>query len=228
MEDESGRRAIEALRATIAGCRACAEAGHFIDGSPLLGAGPCPAPLFVLGQAPALVHTQKPGRPPFSPSRHGQPSPLWKWLEQAGFAAEEFRDLAYITAVTRCYPGRARNGSGDRRPSAAEQQLCSRYWRRELALVQPRLVLALGTLALDALGAGRRRLDEVVGQVLTMTAPDGRPLPLIPLPHPSGVSRWLNTAAHRAQLDQALAILADERPALAGAALGVGLPEARQ
>lgn len=217
MENVAGRRAIEALRTTIAGCRACAEAGYFTDGPPLLGAGPCPAPLFVLGQAPALVHVQKPGRPPFSPGRHGQPSPLWKWLEQAGFPEEEFRALAYITAVTRCYPGPARNGSGDRRPTAAEQRLCSRFWTREFGLVQPQVVLSLGTLALEAFGVGQRRLAEVVGEVLTVTAPDGRDLPLIPFPHPSGVSRWLNHSTHRAQLDRALAVLAGYRPALLAA-----------
>lgn len=226
MENESNRRALETLRATIARCRACAESGYFIDGPPLRGAGPCPAPLFVLGQAPALVHTQKPGRPPFSPGRHGQPSPLWKWLEQAGFTEEAFRSLAYITAATRCYPGPARNGSGDRRPTAAEQRLCRPFWTREFVLAEPQVVLVLGTLALEALGAGSRRLSEVVGQVLTVTSPDGRELPLIALPHPSGVSRWLNAPEHRARLDRALALLADRRPALLSAARAAGLLEA--
>src|SRR5690606_23735524 len=102
MSMDSSCRELESLRATIAACRACQDAGYFVEGPPLLRNGPCPAPIFVLGQAPALVHTQRPDNRPFSPGRNGQPSPLWRWLEQAGFAEEEFRGLAYMTAVTRC------------------------------------------------------------------------------------------------------------------------------
>ena len=38
---------------------------------------------------------------------------------------------------------------------------------------------------------------------------------LLPLPHPSGVSRWLNDPAHRALVDKALAQLAIWRVVLA-------------
>jgi hypothetical protein len=41
---------------------------------------------------------------------------------------------------------------------------------------------------------------------------------VVPLPHPSGASGWLNLSAHRALLDQALARLADEVAALRTAA----------
>lgn len=225
IEREPGCDPLGELRAAISGCRACAQAGYFIDGPPLLRIGPCPAPVFVLGQAPALVHARNPDNPPFSPGRHGQPSPLWKWIEQASLPEQEFRALAYMTAVTRCYPGPARSGGGDRRPSTAEQRLCRPFWTRELVLVRPQLIISLGTMALEALGV-RSRLDEAVGQLLAVTTPDERTLPLIPLPHPSGVSRWLNAPANRAQLDRGLALLAEHRPAILAAAQAIGLPVA--
>lgn len=199
----------ETLRAQLAACRRCGEEGYFLGGPPLVHNGPLPAPLFVLGQAPAAIHAEEPSTRPFSPGRHGQPSPLWGWLAQAGWEEESFRATAYMTAITRCYPGPAPSGAGDRRPSAREQALCRPFWERELALARPELILTLGTMALAALGFRGVRLRDSVGQVYDFSLA-GRPIPLLPLPHPSGVSRWLNDPAHRALLDEALAEL-DER-----------------
>jgi uracil-DNA glycosylase len=56
---------------------------------------------------------------------------------------------------------------------------------------------------------GKRLLTETVGQVFDL---DGRFY--LPLPHASGVSRWLNAPANRARLDQALAELSRLRVAL--------------
>ena len=46
-------------------------------------------------------------------------SGLFQWLQQAGIDEGWFRQTQYMTAVTKCYPGKARNGSGDRVPSQA-------------------------------------------------------------------------------------------------------------
>lgn len=196
------------LRARLAACRQCTAAGFFIGGPPLLHNGPLPGPIFVLGQAPAAVHADDPTAPPFSPGRHGQPSHLWRWLACAGWEEEAFRATAYITAITRCYPGPAPGGIGDRRPSAQEQALCRPFWARELELARPQVIVPLGTMALHALGFKGKRLHEAVGPVYH-TAVAGRTVPVVPLPHPSGVSRWLGNPAHRALLAQALATLAE-------------------
>ncbi len=196
----------ETLHARLAVCRQCAGAGFFIGGTPLLHSGPLPAPIFVLGQAPAAIHAEDPSTPPFSPGRHGQPSPLWKWLEQAGWPEAAFRATAFMTAITRCFPGPAPSGAGDRRPSAQEQALCRPFWQRELELAQPEVIITLGTMALHALGFRGARLQDAVGNVYDVQLAK-RTIPLIPLPHPSGVSRWLNAPANRALLDQGLARL---------------------
>jgi uracil-DNA glycosylase len=193
----------EELHAQLRSCCRCLDAGYYVVGPPLADRGPLPAPLFLLGQAPAAVHSLDPTTRPFSPGRHGQPSPLWKWLEQAGWEEEAFRSSTCMTAITRCYPGPAPTGSGDRRPTAREQALCQSYWRRELELAQPDVIITLGTMALHALGFPGTRLRDATGQVYDVRL-DGRTVPVIPLPHPSGVSRWLNESEHRALLDRGL------------------------
>ncbi len=49
-----------------------------------------------------------------------------------------------MTSVTKCYPGRQTSGSGDRVPSSKEQKLCRPFLDRELALVQPEVIIPIG------------------------------------------------------------------------------------
>jgi DNA polymerase len=52
---------------------------------------------------------------------------------------------AYLTNVVKCRPARARN------PEPAELVVCENYLRREIALVQPKVILAMGRFAAQAL-----------------------------------------------------------------------------
>jgi uracil-DNA glycosylase family 4 len=107
--------------------------------------------------------------------------------------------------VTKCYPGKHPKGKGDRKPSRAEQKLCRPFLNRELALVQPSVLLAVGGLAIETLLGQRLRLDEAVGRAFMV---DGRHI--LPLPHPSGASLWPNQPENQARLQQALALLRAE------------------
>jgi uracil-DNA glycosylase len=118
------------------------------------------------------------------------------------------RDRIYMTAMTTCFPGRRADGAGDRRPSAAEVALCAPWLDGVISMLAPRLIIPIGSLALERFLPGRR-LDDVIGAAFTS---DGIPIPgtpeastvLVPLPHPSGQSRWLNDPARIALLDRAL------------------------
>jgi uracil-DNA glycosylase len=138
-------------------------------------------------------------------------------MQRAGFRDDDhFRALTYVTSVTKCYPGKARTGTGDRRPTPAEVELCRPWLESQLALVRPRLVLVVGGLAMSALLPQRPLppLEELVGRIFDASghvargakAPGLEPY-LLPLPHPSGASRWLNQPVHRGLLDRALAML---------------------
>ncbi len=197
--------ALAALRAAVYSCRRCAEAGYFVGGA-VIG-GHRPSRVMLIGQAPSLAGAQQDR--PFA-WREGRPRPkIWDWLEEAGWLEAQFRATAYMTAVTKCYPGPARSGQGDRRPTAVEVRLCAPYLERELALVDPDLIILLGAAAVERI-LGKVRLDDVVGQPLERDIA-GRTRVLLPLPHPSGVSRWHNDPANQERLHAALATLRELR-----------------
>ena len=196
--------ALARLHREIRACTRCVEAGYLPAAAPVLS-GFADNRIMLIGQAPGAVEAVR--RLPFQ-GRSGKI--LMRWLEAAGFPSEAAaRRQIYMTSVTKCFPGKARGaGGGDRRPSRAEVALCRSHLDRQLALVRPEVVVLVGGLAHERFLPGRA-LVELVGRVF---APDGRSVGtryggrpvLVPLPHPSGASRWLNDAANRALLEQGL------------------------
>ncbi len=131
------------------------------------------------------------------------------WFNAAGFPDGSWRERSYITSLTRCFPGKSPRGKGDRRPSPAELALCRPFLEGELALVRPLVVLPLGSMAIEWF-LGRRGLSDVVGESFEV---DRRVI--LPFPHPSPVSRWLNDPENRARVARAVALLARYRVELA-------------
>ena len=117
---------------------------------------------------------------------------------------DAFYSTFYCASVTRCYPGRAQSGGGDRVPTPREQELCS-FWREwELRLIRPRLIVPVGGLAVRRL----LRLTSVSACVGQRYEHDDAVA--IPLPHPSGASGWLNDPANRERVARAAALIRDE------------------
>jgi uracil-DNA glycosylase len=203
--------ALDAHRTALAACRRCAA--ELPPGAlPVIPEARAPRAMLV-GQAPGP--TEATTRRPFQ-GRAGRT--LFRWLARAGLAEAEAREFFWIAAVTRCYPGphgptKSGGGRGDRVPSRPERARCAPWLDAELALVRPPLVVTLGRLAADRF-LPPAPLAALVGTVQAATAA-GRPTRVLPLPHPSGASAWLNLPAHQALLDEALARLADEVRALA-------------
>ena len=126
-------------------------------------------------------------------------------MVRAGFAdGEEFRRLTYIAALMRCFPGRNKQNTGDLRPPPAGIANCAHWLDDELRLLKPKALILVGQLAIARfLGPGS--LEERVGKSF-----GERPV-MIPLPHPSGQSRWLNDPANRERLGLALAHIRELR-----------------
>lgn len=188
-------RSLASLQRDNARCRACAEAGYRLESRPVFE-GRAGQRAYLFGQAPGAVEGAE--RRPWR-GRAGRTLRAWLGLDE-----DEFYATFYCASVTRCYPGPAPSGRGDRTPTPREQALCA-FWREwELRLLRPALVVTVGGLA------ARHLLGETslacVGE--RRSRADGTPA--IPLPHPSGASGWLNDPANRARLDTALALLAEE------------------
>ena len=191
------------LQAEMRMCRRCLSAGFSVTPAAVFS-GPVSAWFMIVGQAPGASEAET-GRP-FNGSS-GQR--LFGWLAQAGWDEGVFRGTQYVTAITKCYPGKSSSGKGDRAPTREEQALCVPFLKRELDLVQPRVVVPVGSLAVQRF-LGQTRLSDVVGTVIDR--PDDRCI--VPLPHPSGVSLWLNRSENQERVRQALAHLQRLHPQL--------------
>ena len=191
--------AFAAHQAACRSCTVCADQGIITEAHPTFS-GEWGAPFLLVGQAPGQVERES--RRPFS-GRAGKE--LDRWMVRAGFAdAGEFRRLTYIAALMRCFPGRNPRGGGDLRPPPRGIANCAHWLDAELAMLRPRMVIPVGQLAIARfLGPGR--LEERVGQAF------GSSPVIVPLPHPSGQSRWLNDAANRERLARALALISEWR-----------------
>jgi uracil-DNA glycosylase len=192
---KSAYRSIPSLQRDTARCRACVEAGHRLESLPVRApfAGQS---AYLFGQAPGIVEGEE--RLPWR-GRAGQALRRWLELDEATFYA-----TFYCASVTRCYPGRMPSGRGDRAPTPQEQDLCEPWRDRELELLQPRLIVTVGALALRRM-LGLTELTPCIGERF-----DRNGVPVVPLPHPSGASSWPHVPANRARLDRALELVRTE------------------
>jgi uracil-DNA glycosylase len=132
---------------------------------------------------------------------------LFRWFEGAlGVDEETFRARVYIAAVARCFPGKA-TGGGDRRPDPDEISRCRTYLEREVQILEPELILPVGTLAIEQVLGEKGPLKDVVGSVRHARY-HGRDVDVIALPHPSGASTWHRMEPGKTLLQHALARVA--------------------
>ena len=165
----------------------------------------------LVGQAPGKVETVD--RRPFA-GRAGRT--LFSWFARAGFDEATVRDRVYISAMTRCYPGPHPSGRGDRVPNSRERAACGEWLEDELRMLQPPLLFLVGRLAIERF-LPPAPLDRLVGTVVEAEHAGGRSR-VIPLPHPSGASAWLNDPSHRTLVERALDCIARElTPLIEGA-----------
>ena len=187
----------ELIRKHLAEVHACAKCPNMIG--PVVTPRPVAASVYLVGQAPG-PHEGRLGQP-FAWTAG---KTLFKWFESTGVDEETFRSRAYIAAVCRCFPGKAKQG-GDRVPSPDEIDACSGWMRREVELLRPELIIPVGRLAIERFLAPSP-LAEIIGKKHHLTV-FGHSCDLIPLPHPSGASTWFKMEPGKSLLEKALRLL---------------------
>jgi uracil-DNA glycosylase len=187
------------MQRDLAVCRACVDAGFPLESLPVRNEFNGQR-AYLFGQAPGPVEGDE--RRPWR-GRAGQT--LRRWLR---IVEDEFYSTFYCASVTRCYPGKHPTGKGDRVPTPREQDLC-RFWHEwELELIRPDLIVPIGGLSIKRT-LGRTQLADTIGERFEYAGAT-----TIPLPHPSGVSIWLNSRENRTLVERAVALIHDELAAL--------------
>ena len=192
------------LNTQLRACRRCHVAGYLDEREsvPIARDPDLDAPLpriLLVGQAPGLRATNE--NRPFAGASGDK---LRAWFEAGGIPREHFWRKIHFSAVTKCYPGRLPGARGDRVPTPEEQVLCRPWLDAQLDLLRPDIVLLVGLLAIQTFLGRVPSLQAVVG---TAVVRDG--VRYLPLPHPSGVSRWLNEPDNIRAVNRAMLILRD-------------------
>ena len=188
---------LRVLHEELDACRACPKMiGPVVHGPPITSG------ILLVGQAPGPREGSF-GRP-FAWTAG---KTLFRWFEEAlGVGEEVFRAKVYIAAVARCFPGKA-PGGGDRRPDRDEIGRCMPFLAQETSILRPKLVLPVGTLAIEQVLATKEKLNDLIGTVRRGTY-HGVETDIIALPHPSGASPWHKMEPGKTLLARALAKIA--------------------
>ncbi len=225
---------MEELHREIDNCRLCSNQGFIAIPRPI-DRGKGSRKILLIGQAPGNGEgTRK--------LAFGGPAgrKLMRWFGSIGLAEEQVRDYFYLSAISKCYPGRAPKGGGDRNPSPVERLNCRPFLLKEIQLIQPKVLILVGGTAIRELYGDKIKLDRIIGQTNTLTLGEiyerfslrlqkrGENFPFPPpvgfdftsevqvfhLPHPSGASTWLNQPFNRSLLARTLEDLRVHLPIL--------------
>jgi uracil-DNA glycosylase len=154
---------LELLHAEV---RACTKCGlHATRTQAVPGAGPCPADVMIVGEAPG-----------FNEDRQGLPfvGPAGKLLDTLLARIGLSRADVYITNVLKCRPPQNRD------PMPDEAEACTPYLKRQLELIKPKVVLILGRHALEQLLPGQGPISRVHGSLVLRGE-----IAWVPLYHPA-------------------------------------------
>ncbi len=182
-------------QARLRRCHRCPD----MQGPPVTGQ-PVVSPVLLVGQAPGPKEIVE-----HRPFAWTAGKTLFGWFATLGVEEATFRNQVYMAAVCRCFPGKNPRG-GDRVPSREEIANCAPWLEEEINLLQPRLLLPVGKLAI-ARFMPVNKLNNVVGQRFRIEHA-GHAMDCIPLPHPSGASTWHRTEPGKSLLQKALRLIA--------------------
>ncbi len=156
----------EQLEAAVAACRKCPLARTRTR--TVFGEGDRNADLMFIGEGPG-VDEDRQGRPFVGPA--GQL--LTRMIEAMQFRRED----VYIANIVKCHP------PGNRNPHPAEAEACLPYLYRQIALVQPKVIVSLGAVPLHFL-FGAKGITHCHGQWREF-----RGVPVMPTFHPAFLLR---------------------------------------
>ena len=159
----------DALRATVASCTRCQLHQHRIQ--TVFGVGNCNADWMIIGEAPGAEE-----------DRRGEPfvGRAGKLLDEMLRAVGLDRRTAFIANILKCRP------PNNRDPSAKEAAACRGYLERQIDMIAPKLILAVGRIAAQQLLHSDSPVGRMRGRIHSL---DNRNVPVVVTYHPAYLLR---------------------------------------
>jgi uracil-DNA glycosylase family 4 len=193
---ESSREAaewtFEALRAATCVCVKCSHLAKFRT-QVVFGVGNPKAELMFVGEAPGAEEDAQ-GEP--FVGRAGQL--LTKIIQAMGFQRED----VYIANVLKCRPDMPVGVSGNRKPTPEEMRTCLPWLEKQIELIKPRVMVALGATALEGLLGATVPVGKVRGRWLDFSG-----IPVMATYHPAYLLRNQSISEKRKVWEDMLQVL---------------------
>jgi DNA polymerase len=175
LKSEISRSAqLAALNEAVRACRQCEHLAATRTQT-VFGTGNPNADLMFVGEAPGFDEDKK-GVPFVGPAGEL----LTKIITAMGLT----RDDVYIANVLKCRPDMPKGATGNRPPEPLEMQRCLPYLREQIAIIQPRILVALGKTAMTGLTGADQSMGAMRGRWFSFEN-----IPLLPTYHPSYLLR---------------------------------------
>ncbi len=183
---------LEALREAALACVKCP---HLVRSRTqvVFGVGNAKAELMFVGEAPGADEDAK-GEP--FVGRAGQL--LTKIIEAMGFR----REGVYIANVLKCRPDMPASVSGNRKPRPEEMRTCLPWLEKQIDLIRPQVMVALGATAVEGLFGATTSVSKVRGRWL-----DFHSIPVMVTYHPAYLLRNQSISEKRKVWEDMLQVL---------------------
>jgi DNA polymerase len=145
---------LEPIRERVCVCTKCAHLACSRTQT-VFGVGNPDADLMFIGEAPGVDEDQQ-GEP--FVGRAGQL--LTKIIKAMNFARED----VYIANILKCRPDMPSGSFGNRAPTTKEMQTCRPYLIEQIDVIQPKVLVALGAVAVEGLLGMRGAMRDLRGR----------------------------------------------------------------
>jgi uracil-DNA glycosylase family 4 len=173
-EKNADPQAFEDLRTRVLACSKCPHLVAFRH-TVVFGVGNPAAELMFVGEAPGADEDMQ-GEP--FVGRAGEL--LTKIIQTMGFQ----RSDVFIANVLKCRPDMLPGSSGNRQPTLTEMQTCLPYLRKQIDLIQPKVIVALGATAMRGLFGKTEPMKDMRGRWHSFNS-----IPVMATFHPSYLLR---------------------------------------
>jgi len=145
---------LASVRQRVCACRKCAHLASSRTQT-VFGVGNPDAEIMFIGEAPGADEDQQ-GEP--FVGRAGQL--LTRIIKAMGFARQD----VYIANILKCRPDMPAGSFGNRAPTPPEMQMCRPYLVEQIEIIQPKVLVALGAVAVEGLLGSRGTMRELRGR----------------------------------------------------------------